>query len=626
MFFTLLVLVAALALESLGSYISVIGLSQNTSIIIIILAVLLDVVKVIIATTLYKKWISIHLILKVLLVPSLLGLMLVTSSGTYGYLIKEFGKTSVGQEEIAVKVQGMQEEKDRIEARKKEIDSQISALPPNSVLQRKRLTDLFSTELNHINSRMLELDKSMPEANLQNIQSKSNGGNLATIANTYGLKAEEVTKVIAFLITLMIDPLAIVLLTISNFLMEQSKKERRENARKILNGEISEDDDSIMLQLKNKMSFLKSKTSKDSLDVSRFLLESKSQIIKKPLMNRTKEKLALIDFIYSTKLIENPKIIVPIKYSASIYQAIVLAIFKESRPAIIKIAPEKSFKFISSIEFIKNHSEILPTYVVSPLKRIRREFLEEEILFSNDATLVPIERIAEKSQLSLSLINFISQTKLVEPQEPFSVSKKEYLEEALFISADANNYKPVTKEIVQESTTHFITEVHEVNVPTLERESSNVQIDSFLNEVEFEVEEILHSKEKAVIHEFLLKDKPTPFKVVHKESVSVKPTEVIALKKNVFKKPLIKNYEQITSTSKSENLYTLNLDMPIEYTEPVIFHDEYQDFQIADLGDLVMQLWNNEHTKNKKIDNSEEEVNVPGFDIKEILNMKEIDI
>lgn len=619
MFFTFLVLVAALALESLGSYISVVGLSQNTSIIIIFLAILLDFVKVIVATTLYKKWSSIHLVLKSFLVPALLGLMLVTSSGTYGYLIKEFGKTSAGQEEIAIKVQGMQEEKARIEARKKEIDSQIAALPANSVLQRKRLTDLFSGELNQINSRMLELDKSMPEANLQSAQSKSNGGNLATIANTYGLKAEQVTKVVAFLITLMIDPLAIVLLTISNFLMEQHKKDRRENARKILNGEIVDDDDSIMLQLKNKMLFLKSKTSRDSLDVSRFLTESKSQIIKKPLMNRSKEKLPLIDFIYSTKLIENPKIIVPIKYSASIYEAMVLPILKESRPAIIKVAPEKSFKILDTINFIKEDSEILPTYVVNPLKRIRREFLEEEVLFSTEAVLVPIETVAEKSKLSLSLINFISETNLVTIPEPFSVSKKEYLEEALFISNESNDYKPVTKEVIQATTTDFITDVQEIKTQRLYKDNTDIHIDNFLNEVEMQAQEIFHNKEEAIVHTFLLKDKPTPFKVVQKEAVETASVPAVTvLNKKIFKKPLINTSEY--SSGKLENSYVISLDMPLEYNEPVVFHDEYEDFQIADLGDLVLALWDKENDQNMENDTPE----LTGFDIKEILNMEEI--
>lgn len=616
MFFTLLVLVAALALESLGSYISIIGLSQNTSIVIIFLAILLDVVKVIIATTLYKKWSSLHLALKCFLLPSLLGLMLITSSGTYGYLIKEFGKTSAGQEEMAIKAQGMQEEKDRIESRKKEIDSQIAALPANSVLQRKRLTDLFSNELNQINTRILELDRLMPEANLQSAQSKSNGGNFATIANTYGLKADQVTKVVAFLITLMIDPLAIVLLTIANFLMEQSKKERRENAKRILNGEIIADDDSILQQLKNKMLFLKSKTTKDSLDVSRFLHESKSQIIKKPLMSKSKESLHLVDFIYSTKIIENPKIIVPIKYSSSIYEAMVLPILKESRPAIIKVAPEKSFKFIDTIGFIKNDFEILPTYVTTPLKRIRREFLEEEVLFSNEATLIPIQTIAEKTQYPLFLTNFISQTELVKSYEPFSVFKKEYLEEALFISSDINEFQPITKDIIQEKTTVFIEEINEVQTKRLQKEDSNVHIDNFLNEVEFEAEEILYNKEDAIVHEFFLKNKPSPFKVVHKEILQLNNVNEVISNPIDFQKPFLKYSEN--SFGKLDNLYTLSLDIPIEYTEPVIFHDEYEDFQIEDLGNLVMKLWE----ENKE----EEPIYLTGFDITEMLEMEEINI
>lgn len=616
MFFTLLVLVAALALESLGSYISVVGLSQNTSVIIIFLAVLLDFVKVIIATTLYKKWGSIHLVLKSFLLPALLGLMLVTSSGTYGYLIKEFGKTSVGQEEIAVKVNAMQEEKERIEARKKEIDSQIAALPANSVLQRKRLTDLFSTELNQINARILELDKAIPEANLQSVQSKSNSGNLASIASTYGMKPEDVNKIVAFLITLMIDPLAIVLLTISNFLMEQGKKEKRENAIKILKGEMVLDDDSLMQQLKNKMRFMKSKTAKDDLDVSKYLHESKPHLVKEAIMTKMREKIKIVNFIDSSKLIENPKLVVPIKYSASIFQLLNFVIFRESRPEIIKVAPEKSFKMIETTNFITEDSEILPTYVVTPLKRIRREFVEEEMLFSNEAVPVVITEDAEKQTLALNVTDFISVTQLVEPTEPFSLDKKEYIEEALFISSEPNDYKPVVKETIKTIPTHFITEVQEVQIQKLQKEHNQIEIDNFLNAVEASVEELEHDSETAPVHEFLLKDKPTAFKVVHKETVQKQP-EVEVLKKPIFKKPVIKITDQLSP--KIESSYSISLEHPIEYTEPVIFHDEFEDFQIADLGDLVMQLWEQENAH-------EQQEQFQGFDIKEILNMEEIEV
>lgn len=614
MFFTLLVLVAALALESLGSYISVVGLSQNTSVIIIFLAVLLDFVKVIIATTLYKKWNSIHLVLKSFLLPSLIGLMVVTSSGTYGYLIKEFGKTSVGQEEIAVKIQGMQEEKERIEARKKEIDAQIAALPANSVNQRKRLTDLFSNELNQINSRILELDKAIPEANLASVQGKSNGGNLASIANTYGMKPEQINKIVAFLITLMIDPLAIVLLTIANFLMEQNRKEKRENALKILKGElVADDDDSIMQQLKNKMLFMKSKLSKDSIEVSRYLSESKPHVVRKPLMNKSKEKLHIVDFIYSTKLIENPRVIVPVKYSASVFVANIMNILKESRPIIIKEKPKKSLSNIKVSEFISNEFEIPPSYVVEPLKRLKREFLEEELLFSTDFDAKDIPIPSEKITTRLMSTQFIKSSEFIEFQEPISLDKKEYIEEAEFISQKENSIQTVEKNIVTHIPTSFIKDIREVERKKMIVGSTSVEIDSFLNDIEEESEEIIHEQEEAIIHEFI-KNKSSSLKVVKKDDDILPVTE--NLKKPVFKKPSIKvNENNIFGNVKKE--YTLHLDAPIEYEDDVVFHDEFSDFQTEDLGDLVMNLWGIY---------SEQEISYPGFDIKEILSMEEINV
>ena len=75
MFFILLVYIAALTLESLGSYISVIGLAAKTGIILIFLAVTLDFSKIMIASVLYKRWKDLHLLLRCILVPVLIFLV-----------------------------------------------------------------------------------------------------------------------------------------------------------------------------------------------------------------------------------------------------------------------------------------------------------------------------------------------------------------------------------------------------------------------------------------------------------------------------------------------------------------------------------------------------------------------
>lgn len=234
MFFTSLVFIAALALELLGSYISILGLSKNASYILVALAITLDFSKIIIATVLYKQWKNLHGFLKTFLVPSLVFLVLYTSSGAYAFLLQEFSKTTTSEEQVQTKIESFEQEKTKLEARKLEIDKQISQLPPESVVQRKKLTDLFSKELEHINDRTIELDKQIPELKIKNMSDTAQGGTIGSLAKAYGTTPESISKVLVLFMVLVIDPLAIVLLTVANFLVELRKKEQTEALNKKL--------------------------------------------------------------------------------------------------------------------------------------------------------------------------------------------------------------------------------------------------------------------------------------------------------------------------------------------------------------------------------------------------------
>lgn len=225
MIFIWLVFCAALALELLGSYVSILGLSKNASYILVALAITLDFSKIIIATVLYKQWANLHNFLKFFLVPSLLFLVIYTSAGAYAFLLQEFSKTTTNQEQTQTKIVAFEQERAKLEARKKEIDGQISQLPPESVVQRKRLTDIFSAEINQVNSRIIDLDKQVPELKIQSLTDTSQGGTVGSLAKAYNVSPESITKVLVFFMVLVIDPLAIVLLTVANFLLIQKKKD-----------------------------------------------------------------------------------------------------------------------------------------------------------------------------------------------------------------------------------------------------------------------------------------------------------------------------------------------------------------------------------------------------------------
>lgn len=224
--FIYLVFITALILESLGSYISVLGFASQTSIIIIAIAVVLDFVKIIIASILYKKWKVIPLVLKVYFIPVLLVLMFATSAGAFGYLTQEFNKTILSQQRTELKLEDLNRQREKLESRKSEIDRQIAQLPADSVVQRTRLTGLFNEELKQINTTLIKLDEEIPKAKLENVEQKGSGGSIGTIAKTLSTTPEQVIKVICLIIVLIIDPLAIVLLTVGNLLLDIRNREK----------------------------------------------------------------------------------------------------------------------------------------------------------------------------------------------------------------------------------------------------------------------------------------------------------------------------------------------------------------------------------------------------------------
>jgi hypothetical protein len=415
MFFTILVLAAALALESLGSYISVVGLSSKASFIIVILAITLDFSKVMIATVLYKKWKDIHLFTKAFLVPALIFLMIVTSSGTYAFLLQEFSKTTAGQEQLTAKIDLLNAEKIKLESRKKVIDDQVSQLPGSSVLQRKRLTDLFSKESTYINNRVIELDKEIPAATMKVMEDSTHSGTLGSIAKAYGVGVEQISKIIAFLIVLVVDPLAIVLLTVANFLMEQRKKEIREKLIAKLNGEIPLDEQGLFEKIKNKAYFLRSQFTQEELSASKILLESKNEIVKKAIMVSDIHKIELIDFVLSTNLIDNPKIFVPVKYSSNFHKILPISYLKKSNPVILTVPAEYSMVTLPNFPFIKKQQIIEPITITQSLIKTHSDVVSHNDFAISKSNLEPIYLKAEYNFSHVELYAICNKVNLVNP-------------------------------------------------------------------------------------------------------------------------------------------------------------------------------------------------------------------
>lgn len=226
----LLLFLAALSLEGIGTYISVIGLAATFAAdpIILTMAVVLDFCKIIAVNTLAKKWSSLAKTIRTYLIASTLVLSIITSAGVAGYLSNSFQKAMLPNQGNNIALVSMKAEQERLYSRKKEIDAQISQLPANQVKGRQRLMASFKGETDHINKRLNEIDTEMPKVQTTQAKLHSDVGSIMFLADVANISPEKAVGIIIALIIFVFDPMAIVFLITANGLLTRREKDKLE--------------------------------------------------------------------------------------------------------------------------------------------------------------------------------------------------------------------------------------------------------------------------------------------------------------------------------------------------------------------------------------------------------------
>ncbi len=147
--------------------------------------------------------------------------MIITSYGAAGYLSDNFQKATLGLNTSSVQLVEIEKEKNKLEARKTEIDKQIAQIPPDMVRARIRLTNNFKTEITRINERLVELDKIVPELKTKQLEVEAHIGPISYISKLFDITMEQAVSVIIGLIIFVFEPLAIMLILAGNFLQRQ---------------------------------------------------------------------------------------------------------------------------------------------------------------------------------------------------------------------------------------------------------------------------------------------------------------------------------------------------------------------------------------------------------------------
>jgi cell division protein FtsB len=223
--FALLVLASALFIEGIGTYISVLGLSAlfAWNPIVILMAVSLDVGKVVAVSYLYKEWVDIGWFRRAYMTIATVVLIIITSAGVFGFLSGEFQKAIADTKQQGVQISALTEEKDRLQKRKEQIDAQIANLPSNYSNSRVRLMNSFKEETSRINNRLAKIDEELPKLQVQTIEKNVKVGPIVYVAEAFQTTPEQAVKWVILTIIFVFDPLAVALLVAGNSLLMKRK-------------------------------------------------------------------------------------------------------------------------------------------------------------------------------------------------------------------------------------------------------------------------------------------------------------------------------------------------------------------------------------------------------------------
>lgn len=226
--FILLIFIAALSLESIGTYVSVFGLSKtfDSDPVIISMAIVLDFVKIVVVSLMYKHWDRLGSLLKTLLLPATMVTMLITSYGVAGYMSNAFQGAIQNTSQIEVQLKNYQRERSKLEARKKEMDEQIAQMPKNYITARQRLLKTFEPELKPLNARLRELDKQILDLQQNNITANHDLGPIAFLSKALNIEVQTAVGILIGLVVFVFDPLAVLLLISGNMLIKDREKQQ----------------------------------------------------------------------------------------------------------------------------------------------------------------------------------------------------------------------------------------------------------------------------------------------------------------------------------------------------------------------------------------------------------------
>jgi len=240
--FILILILTTLGIAGVAAYFSIYGLAAIFSGIfwqVIAMGGVLEAGKLVAASYVYRYRDSISRKAKIYLISAIVVLMIITSGGIFGFLSMGYQQDTLPLKQQEQQISLLTSEQTELEVfkkerltRRKQIDSDIAALPNNYITGRQRLMKSYGPELDQLRKDIELYTKQISEKTIKiselkqkKLISEVHTGPIIFIARAAKSDTDTAIKWMIILIMFAFDPLAVALtLAINHALLERKKE------------------------------------------------------------------------------------------------------------------------------------------------------------------------------------------------------------------------------------------------------------------------------------------------------------------------------------------------------------------------------------------------------------------
>jgi hypothetical protein len=224
-----LLAIAATLVSVTGAYFSVTGLAtlfSGAAVSVLVMAGALEFSKFVVVGFVYRYWGHIHKPLKVYLIFSVVVLVMITSTGIYGYLSNAYQVASVGLHTHIMKMENLEAEKERIDTQISEMQAFIENIPKSRITKKFEFHREYEPKIKRLRKQAELVITEIAAKKQEFLSMQTKAGPAVYLAKTFGTDVDTVVSWFILVFVSVFDPLAVSLVFSLNLLIRLREKYR----------------------------------------------------------------------------------------------------------------------------------------------------------------------------------------------------------------------------------------------------------------------------------------------------------------------------------------------------------------------------------------------------------------